>query len=82
MRKQKTLKPELIAEFNKNANEVVRVQLTTYENTKLLDIRSWVQNDKEDFIATRKGLTLRVEQVDGLKETIEKAVKGIESVEQ
>ena len=78
MRKQKTLKPKLIAEFNKNASEVVRIQLTEYDGKQLLDIRIWVQNDKGDFIPTRKGITIRTEQVNSLKQAIEKAAEKCE----
>jgi len=81
MRKPKTLKPELIAEFNKNASEVVRIQLTEYDGKQLLDIRVWVQNDKGEFIATRKGISLRIDLVHSLKEAILKAAKEIENAE-
>lgn len=77
----KPTSPKLIAEFNKNSSEIIRVQLTTYENTNLLDIRAWIQSDKGNFIPTRKGLTLRVEQVDDLKQAIDKAAKEIEKDE-
>jgi len=46
----KSTSPKLIAEFNKNASETIKVQLTEYDGKQLLDIRVWVQNDKGDFI--------------------------------
>lgn len=52
----KSTSPKLIAEFDKNANEVVRVQLTTYENTNLLDIRVWAT-----FLSSAIVLYCRVE---------------------
>ena len=79
MRKQKTLKPKLIAEFNKNASEVVRVQLSEYDGKQLLDIRVWVENNKGDSIPTRKGISLRIDQVEALKEAIDKAAEEVKS---
>jgi len=78
MQKQKTQEPKLIAEFNKNAGEVVRIQLTEYDGKQLLDIRVWVQNDKGEFVPTRKGISLRIDLVDSLKVAIDKAVEEIE----
>jgi len=71
-------KPKLIHEFNKNSTEVVRIQLTEYDGKQLLDIRVWVQNDKGDFVPTRKGISIRVDQIDDLKEAIDKAAEEIE----
>ena len=79
MRKQKTLKPKLIAESNKNASEVVRVQLTEYDGRQLLDVRVWVLKNEKDYIPTKKGISLRLEQVGALRDTIVKAAKEVES---
>lgn len=81
MTKPKTLKPKLISEFNKNASEVVRVQLTEYQGKQLLDIRVWVLQEGADAIPTKKGLCLKVEQVGDLKEAIDKAAKEIKKGE-
>lgn len=77
----KPTSPKLIAEFNKNASEVVRVQLTEYDSRLLLDIRVWVLKDGKDHVPTRKGIALRVEQVGALKEAIEKAAEEIEKAQ-
>jgi len=78
MTKTKTTTGKLIAEFNKNASETVRVQLTEYDGKQLLDIRVWVQNDKGEYIPTRKGISLRVEQVRDLKDALEKVEHELE----
>ena len=70
--------PKLIHEFNKNASEVVKVQLTEYDSKQLLDIRVWVQNNKGAFVPTRKGISLRIDQAETLKEAIDKAAEEIE----
>jgi len=69
---------KLIAEFNKNASEIIRVQLTEYDSKQLLDIRVWVQNEKGDFIPTRKGISLKLDLIDSLKEAIDKATEEID----
>jgi predicted transcriptional regulator len=78
----KTNKPRIIYEFNKNANEVVRVQLVKYDNRELLDIRVWVLKDGGDYIPTRKGVAIRLEQVDSLKQAINKVAEEIEKAQE
>ena len=78
-RKEKS--PELIDEFNKNATEVMRTQLVKYDNRDLLDVRVWVLKDGKDYIPTRKGIALRLEQVDFLKEAIDKAAEEIKNAQ-
>ena len=73
--------PKLIYEFNKNASEVVRVQLVRYDNRELLDVRVWILKDGGDYIPTRKGIALRLEQVDSLKQAIDKAAQELERTE-
>lgn len=77
----KTNRPKLIDQFNKNASEIIRVQLVKYDNKDLLDIRIWVLKDGADYIPTRKGISLRLDQVDSLKEAIDKAAEKIEKAE-
>ena len=77
----KTNRPKLIYEFNKNASEVVRVQLVRYDNRELLDVRVWVLKDGGDYIPTRKGVALRIDQVDFLKEAIDKAAEEIKKTQ-
>lgn len=78
MRKQKTPKPKLIHEFNKNSWEIIRVQFTEFKEQKLLDVRVWVLKDSGEYIPTRKGLSIKLEQVDSLKEAIDRATEEIE----
>jgi len=75
-------KAKIISEFSKNASEIVRIGLSKYQGKELLDIRIWViGNDGESYIATRKGISLRVDQIDDLKEAIDKAAKEIKKGE-
>ena len=72
---------KLIAEFNKNASEVIRIQLTEYDGKELLDIRVWVTRDEKDWIPTKKGISIRTEQIGDLKQAIDKAAEEIEKGE-
>lgn len=77
----KSTSPKLVGEFNKNANETIRVQLTEYDGKQLLDIRIWVQNDKGDFIPTHKGISLRLDLIDSLQDALLKAAEELEKAQ-
>lgn len=64
----------LIAEFNKNAREKVRVSLTEYNGAKLIDIRAYYQ-DGEAW-KPGKGLALRRELIPILKKALIAAEKA------
>jgi len=72
---------KLIAEFQKNAAEVVRVYLTEFKGSSYFDIRIWFQEapgEPGNLKPTKKGLCLNVEFLDDLKGAIEKAIEEIE----
>ena len=52
---------ELIAQFEKNATEVVRVSLTEFRGHKLIDLRVYYTDDKGEYRPTKKGISLAVE---------------------
>ena len=52
---------ELIAQFEKNATEVVRVSLTEFHGRKLIDLRVYYTDDKGEYRPTRKGISLAVD---------------------
>lgn len=83
MAKAKTdTKARLISEFSKNSVEVIRVQFTEFKEQRLLDVRTWViGKDGEAYIPTRKGISLRTEQVGELARGILKALEEIEKAE-
>ena len=81
MQKQKTQEPKLITEFNKNSTEVVKVQLTEFDGQQLLDVRVWAVRQGKEYVPTKKGITLRVEQIDDLKEAIDMAAEEIEKTQ-
>ena len=52
---------ELIAQFEKNATEVVRVSLTEYRGHKLIDFRVYYSDDEGQYRPTKKGVSLSTE---------------------
>lgn len=67
----------MIASFEKNKIETVKVHLSEYKGSKVIDIRIWNMFGDKEYI-TRKGLTIRTELLPKLKEAIlavEKALR-------
>ncbi len=52
---------ELIAQFEKNATEVVRVSLREFRGRKLVDVRVYYTDDEGEYRPTRKGISLAVD---------------------
>jgi len=73
----KNNRPRLNIEFSKNANEVIRVQLVKYNNKNLLDVRVWVLKNEKDYVSTKKEISFRIDQVDSLKQAIDKAAEEL-----
>ncbi len=48
-------------ELQKNSMEKRRFQLSEFRGQKLVNIRVWVRNDDDEPIATRKGITFKVD---------------------
>jgi len=65
---------EVIAQFEKNATEVVRVSLTEYRGHKLLDIRVYYSDDEGQYRPTKKGVSLAV----GLYADFKQALAALE----
>lgn len=65
---------EVIAQFEKNATEVVRVSLTEFRGHKLIDFRVYYSDDEGQYKPTKKGVSLSV----GLYTDFKKAVLALE----
>jgi hypothetical protein len=61
---------ELIAQFEKNATEVVRVSLTEYRGRKLVDMRVYYADDAGEYRPTKKGVSLSVDVYPDLKRAL------------
>jgi hypothetical protein len=69
--------PIIIAEWQRNDREVVRVSLDRFNNRDTIDVRSWWQDGNGTFKPGRAGLTLAVKHlpalVDGLAQALQRA---------
>lgn len=63
----------------KNRREEVRATLSTYQGYRLADLRVWAVTDDGD-VPTRKGLSIRVEDLPELAAAVE-ALVGAAGVE-
>ena len=75
------MSPKLIAEFQKNAAEVVRVYLTEFKGTYYFDVRIWLQEkpgEPGNLKATKKGICLNVEFLDDLRKALEVLGRAVE----
>ncbi len=70
---------EVIASFEKNSFEEVRISLTEFKGKKLIDIRVYYQPEgEEEMRPTKKGITISPEKFPELQKglaTLEKALK-------
>ena len=62
---------ELIAQFEKNATEVVRVSLTEYRKRTLVDVRVYYSDDEGQYRPTKKGVSLSLEVYPDFKRALE-----------
>lgn len=69
-----------LAEFGKNSREVVRVRRTEYEGRALLDVRTWYPDLVTGEMRPGKGLALRVEQLDDLRQALSTAASVLETL--
>jgi predicted phosphoadenosine phosphosulfate sulfurtransferase len=67
---------EVIAQFEKNATEVVRISLTEYRGHKLIDLRVYYSDGEGQYRPTKKGVSLAV----GLYGDFKKALHSLEKV--
>lgn len=74
----------LIDEFSKSSVEKVRTRITTYQGKEYLDVRVWYiprSGSEEEEKPTHKGLTLRLDLLPSLLESLKKAKKILEESE-
>ena len=72
---------KLIAEFRKNAAEVVRVYLTEFKGSSYFDLRIWLQEapgEPGNLRPSKKGLCLNIELLNDLRQALEKLEAAIE----
>jgi predicted CopG family antitoxin len=69
---------EVIARFEKNSFEEVRISLTKFKGKDLIDLRVYYRpDDGEEMRPTKKGITISLDKFNELKNailTVEKAL--------
>ncbi len=71
----------LIAEFDKNSMEMIKVHLTRWHDTDYVDVRVWVKGDPGHPGAdqpTTKGVRLNAELLPELRSALDMAIKALE----
>ena len=62
---------EVIASFEKNSFEEVRISLTNFKGKDLIDLRVYYRpDDGEEMRPTKKGITISLEKFSELKNAI------------
>jgi len=64
--------PDVIHKFQKSVNEFVQISLSEFNKRKYVDIRIFFENENEELLPTKKGVTFSVQNFYELKEGIEK----------
>ena len=67
----------VIGTIPKTSKERVAVQLCEFKGKRRLDIRTQVRNDEQDWINTKRGVSLPIELAEPLLELVKKAVAEI-----
>jgi hypothetical protein len=60
--------------FEKNSRETIVASLTTFEGHPLAGIRIYVENGEGDETPTKKGISVKVEQLPQLLEAVQALV--------
>ena len=65
---------QLIGEIQKSDFSKIQVNITKRNSSNRIDARLWVKNDdKSEYVATRKGITLLKEEIDELTSLLKRA---------
>jgi len=68
----------LIAEFQKNSVEKIKVQLQRWKNQNYIDIRVYFIDQEKAETPTKKGICLSAELLPELRLAIEKAMLAVD----
>lgn len=71
----------IIKDIKRNANEIIRIEVSEFKGRDLINIRIWYQaiaGGDVVFKPTQKGVTLNIAEFEELKDGIEKLAHYIE----
>ena len=69
--------PIHIADIERSKTEIIRVEITEFNGKKLINIRTWYKNDKDEYAPTKKGIALSIDKFSDLKNAMELAENKI-----
>ena len=75
------MEPIVIANFQKNKTEDIKLSLTEYQGHKLIDFRVYYKDKEGESKPTKKGITVNVKFFPELKEAIMEAEKILKEKE-
>jgi hypothetical protein len=75
------MEPIVIADFQKNKTEDIKLSLTEYQGHKLIDFRVYYKDKEGESKPTKKGITVNIKFFPELKEAILKAEKILKEKE-
>lgn len=71
---------ELIASIRKNSVDELRIRLCEYRGHTYVDLRTFTEmRDSKEVVATKKGVTVKPEQLDQLIDGLRKAKAAAEA---
>jgi len=80
MNSQNDSNMKLIGSIPRGDREEIRVCLTEYRGKKKLDIRSWFRPDgQEEMVATKRGVTIRLEDLNAFMAFVQEAEQVIKA---
>lgn len=72
MNEPQPIPTELVAKFDKNMREQLRISVDTFKGKKLINMRVWFQHlDSGQWMPGKQGLTLPIEKYDALKTAVD-----------
>lgn len=74
-RRRKPTTDIVVAEWQKNAKEAVRVMLQVYRGKLDISIRVWYRDRDDQLKAGRQGINLRIKHMPKLRKALNKARK-------
>ena len=72
------MEKKLFGEINKDSTQKIRIALKEFKESEFIDIRVFFSPSdgaKDDFIPTKRGITLKVDQLEEFKEIISRVVE-------
>jgi Transcriptional Coactivator p15 (PC4) len=68
----------IVYSFPKNSKEEVKARLSTFQGYRLADIRVWTADANDEEFPTKKGVSVKVEELPKLLEAVQALVAAAE----